>query len=289
MPPARPIPELNHVRRGSGEPLLLLHSLGGTISQWNPVMDRLTESREVIAVDMPGFGASPMPPPGVELTARNLAAQVLAFVEGLGLDAKPGVAGSSLGSWVAIECGRQDGVSSVVSLCPAGFWKQPLGPRRNTAHTGARVVRPLVPLLLKSAAIRHRVIAGNVHHPEKVPLADAISLVRGYGGGRGYPNANRHMRAGTVGDLSDLGVPLTIAWAEFDRLVRNRPLPPGVLPGFVRQVTLPGCGHVPTWDDPELVARVILEGTEVSGAGRESGSFPAAFRLRAIPESGGRR
>ena len=69
------------------------------------------------------------------------------------------------------------------------------------------------------------------------------------------------MRGSTVGELSDLEVPLTIAWAEFDRLVRNRPLPAGVLPEAVRQVVLPGCGHVPTWDDPELVSRVILEGT----------------------------
>jgi pimeloyl-ACP methyl ester carboxylesterase len=71
------------------------------------------------------------------------------------------------------------------------------------------------------------------------------------------------MRAETVGDLSDLDVPLTIAWAEFDRLIRNKPLPAGVLPDRVRQLTLPGCGHLPTWDDPELVARVILEGTEM--------------------------
>jgi pimeloyl-ACP methyl ester carboxylesterase len=31
-----------------------------------------------------------------------------------------------------------------------------------------------------------------------------------------------------------------------------------VLPG-ARHVTLTGCGHVPTWDDPEQVARVLLE------------------------------
>ena len=64
-----------------------------------------------------------------------------------------------------------------------------------------------------------------------------------------------------MGDLSDVEVPVTLAWAEFDTLVRNRPLRDGVLPKRVKQVALPGCGHVPTWDDPELVARVILEGT----------------------------
>jgi pimeloyl-ACP methyl ester carboxylesterase len=32
------------------------------------------------------------------------------------------------------------------------------------------------------------------------------------------------------------------------------------IPG-ARLVMLRGCGHVPTYDDPELVARVLLEGS----------------------------
>jgi pimeloyl-ACP methyl ester carboxylesterase len=44
-------------------------------------------------------------------------------------------------------------------------------------------------------------------------------------------------------------------------VVRSRPLRDGVLPKTVRQIELPDCGHVPTWDDPDLVARVVLEGT----------------------------
>jgi pimeloyl-ACP methyl ester carboxylesterase len=251
---------LNHVRRGEGEPLLLLHSLGGTVIQWAPVMDRLAERRDVIAVDMPGFGGTPPLPQGVEYTAANLAGAVLDFVESLGVEARPGVAGISLGAWTAIECGRQERASAVVGLCPAGFWREPLKPGNDGAHRAARALRPLAPLV-RFPGVRRRVLAGNVHHPERVPATEAIALVRGYGTATAYPEANRHMRAAVVGDLSELAVPLTLAWAEFDRVVRNRPLKPGILPDRVRQVTLPGCGHVPTWDDPDLVARVILEGT----------------------------
>jgi pimeloyl-ACP methyl ester carboxylesterase len=40
-----------------------------------------------------------------------------------------------------------------------------------------------------------------------------------------------------------------------DRLVnRPRRLPPGV-----RSLDLPGCGHLPTWDDPDRGARMLLE------------------------------
>jgi pimeloyl-ACP methyl ester carboxylesterase len=52
-------------------------------------------------------------------------------------------------------------------------------------------------------------------------------------------------------------VPLTFAWPDHDRLVGR----PRRLPAGARSVTLTGCGHLPTWDDPEQVARVLLEGS----------------------------
>jgi pimeloyl-ACP methyl ester carboxylesterase len=223
-------------------------------------MDRLAAHREVIAVDMPGFGESPPLPDGIEYTAANLASAVLDFYESLGLG-QPGVAGISLGGWTAIECARQGGANAVVALCPAGFWKEPLGPKRETARAAARALRPLVPLL-RTRRMRRLALSSNIRHPERVSAADAIRLVRGYAGARGYREANRYMRGGVVGDLSDVKVPLTLAWAEFDTLVRRKPLREGILPKRVKQVELPDCGHVPTWDDPELVARVVLEGTE---------------------------
>jgi pimeloyl-ACP methyl ester carboxylesterase len=54
-------------------------------------------------------------------------------------------------------------------------------------------------------------------------------------------------------------VPVTIAWADRDHLVappKHERCPPGS-----RFVVLHGVGHTPTWDDPELVARVLLEGS----------------------------
>jgi pimeloyl-ACP methyl ester carboxylesterase len=121
-------------------------------------------------------------------------------------------------------------------------------------------MRPIIPLV-RIPAIRRRALASNIRHPERVPAGEAVRLVRGYANARSYVEANSLMRAGVVGDISDVKVPVTLAWAEFDTLVRRKPLKDGILPKRVRQVELPDCGHVPTWDDPELVARVILEGT----------------------------
>ena len=255
--------ELNHIRKGTGEPLLLIHSLGGSIVIWAPVLDRLAAEREVIAVDMPGFGASSPLPVGVDATAANIAGAVIAFCDSLGIEADPGVSGISLGAWVAIECARQGCAAAVVGLNSAGFWKEPLGPRRNTARTAARVLSPIAPLVLRSPERRHRVLAGQMRHGERLSTAEAVAIVRGYGRAKSHDEANHLMRSGTVGDLSDVGAPLTLAWSEYDRVVRNRPLPADRVPDGVRQVMLPGCAHLPTWDDPELVTRTILEGTSL--------------------------
>ena len=182
--------------------------------------------RDVIAIDMPGFGGSPSLPEGVEPTSGNLAASVLEFVGTLGLESKPGVAGISLGSWVSIECGRQGGVDSVVALCPAGFWREPLGPSRSRAYAVARATRPLVPLALRIPGLRHRALATNVHHPERVPLArrDRVGprLRRGPGLPRVEPaDAGEHHRG-----------PLPTRGSADDRLGGVRP--PGPQPAAAR-------------------------------------------------------
>jgi len=254
---------LNHVRRGSGEPLLLLHSLGGSLLQWAPVTDRLAAEREVIAIDMPGFGESPPLPEGIGPRAANLATAVLDFYDALGIDGKPAVAGISLGAWVAIECARQGGAQAVVALCPAGFWsRSPASSNRTVtrARRGGRLTRPLLRPMMATARGRRRALGRFIHRPERLSPGEAEAIARAYVTAPAYDEASALMRAGRVEELKGIKVPITLGWAEHDTLVRNRPLPDRAVPKRVEQVELPGCGHVPTWDDPDLVARVVLAG-----------------------------
>jgi pimeloyl-ACP methyl ester carboxylesterase len=57
-------------------------------------------------------------------------------------------------------------------------------------------------------------------------------------------------------------VPVTIAWGSKDRLLSRRQalVARKLLPG-ARYVLLPGCGHVPMTDDPELVADLLVRGS----------------------------
>ena len=67
-------------------------------------------------------------------------------------------------------------------------------------------------------------------------------------------------------------VPVTIGWGTRDLLLppRQAVIAWARLPQ-ARIVPLPGCGHVPMTDNPELVAEVLLTGSMRVMAGRQSG------------------
>jgi len=248
---------LTHDRHGAGEPLVLIHPLGGTRIVWEPVAPLLAATRDVIAPDLPGFGRSPALPDHEPPTAARLARAVADFLDSLGLESAH-VAGNSLGGWVALELERLGRARSVTAIAPAGLWSRPLGPRPGpNLRAIGRALVPLLPLLLRSRRLRTLALSGSFAHPERVPAGAARRLAAAYLRAPAFEEANRLMRASTF-TLEPTDVPLTFAWPEHDRLIAR----PRHLPGWVRSVELAGCGHVPMWDDPPQVAAVIRAGSE---------------------------
>jgi pimeloyl-ACP methyl ester carboxylesterase len=244
---------LHFDRAGSGEPLVLLHPLGADRGVWEPVIGLLCAQHDVIAMDMPGFGDSPELAPGLEATPAALAGPVAATLDSLGLG-RAHVAGISLGAWVGLEFARTARALSATAICPAGFWSRPLGPRPETGRRAAlAVVRAGAPLL-RTRRGRELALRGVTRHPERVPADAARRLVRAYAHAPGFSRANAAMRSASFAGMEEIDVPVTLAWAEYDRLVR----PPRRPPQGVRTILLPDCGHLPTWDDPGAVAAAIL-------------------------------
>ena len=96
---------LNHVRRGSGRPLLLVHGLGAGWRSWLPILDELAERREVIAVDLPGFGDTP--PLTGEVSIATLTDSVAEFIREQGLDGVSTVGPRWAAEWCSARPARR--------------------------------------------------------------------------------------------------------------------------------------------------------------------------------------
>jgi pimeloyl-ACP methyl ester carboxylesterase len=245
-------------RTGVGEPLILLHPLGADRHVWSPVLELLAPHRDVLAVDLPGFGSSPPLAADQEAHPRRLAAEVSALLSDLGLaGGRAHVAGCSLGGWVALEMAARGDAASVTAIAPAGLWAQSLGDKPELARRIARLVGPVLGPAMRIDSVRRLALGRTVAHPERVPSEEAAALVRAYAAGRGFTAANRAMRAGRFEALDSIAVPVTLAWPEHDRLVaRPRSTSPKI-----RQLDLEDCGHIPMWDDPRAVADALLCGS----------------------------
>jgi pimeloyl-ACP methyl ester carboxylesterase len=87
-----------HAPQGAtGAPLLLVHGAGGTHLHWPEALRRLP-GRRVIAVDLPGHGASP--PPG-ERAILAYARRLVDLLDDLGID-RAAVGGHSMGGAIAV-------------------------------------------------------------------------------------------------------------------------------------------------------------------------------------------
>jgi pimeloyl-ACP methyl ester carboxylesterase len=252
---------LHHTRSGEGEPLVLIHGLGGAHSVWDPILDTVTFEREAIGLDLPGFGHSPELPDRERPTPARLAVAVVELFRELGLE-RPHVAGISLGGWIALELAKLDEVASVAAFSPAGLWREPLGPRRFERHGIARAIAPLLGALLATRWGRTLLLRNTVAHPERVPPTAARELVMGWLDSPAYLATSREMRGAAFEHDGLVRARVTIAWAERDRVV-GRPRPERMPPG-ARYLALRGCGHIPTWDDPGQVAGILLEASSSS-------------------------
>ena len=88
-----------------------------------------------------------------------------------------------------------------------------------------------------------------------MPPAAAIEIARAFGRS---PGLDATIPQRFVGGRS-IAVPVSVAFGGKDRvLLRNQSRHRDQLPPQTRWFELPGCGHVPTHDDPDLVAEVIL-------------------------------
>jgi pimeloyl-ACP methyl ester carboxylesterase len=264
-PDGKPPFEVAYERRGSGEPVVLLHGIGHHWQAWEPVLSILAASHEVIAIDLPGFGASAALPEGVSYELSSVIPLLSDTFDTLGVE-RPHVVGNSLGGLLALELALHGYARSVTALSPAGFWN---GAERRYAYAvlmgmraGAKAIPDgLLRRLARSAAGRAALTSTIYAKPGRRSPEAVVAETQSMRAATGFAPTLKVGRSPEVTFDQDIpDVPVSIGWGEKDRLLLRRQgaRAKKAIPS-ARLVPLPRCGHVPMNDDPAAVARLVLD------------------------------
>jgi pimeloyl-ACP methyl ester carboxylesterase len=248
---------VNYAEIGAGEEtVLLVHGLSGSWQNWLENLPRLGASHRVIAVDLPGFGASPMPP--WEISIEAYGRMLHSFCDSVGVGRCVAV-GNSMGGFVVAEAAttQADRFDKLVLVSAAGISHASM--RLRPAETAARMAAATAPIALKvqersllRRRLRYMAFRQVVHWPLRLRRELLWEL---FHHGAGRPGLVPAV-AGLVGydlldALTEVELPTLIIWGREDRIV-----PSTDAVGYARRLrnsrTLiyADTGHVPQLERP---------------------------------------
>jgi pimeloyl-ACP methyl ester carboxylesterase len=256
-------------RAGSGEPLVLLHGFTGSWPHWRPLLGELAARYEVVAPTLAGHDGGPPFPMSTPLTLAAGADSLEAHLDELGVGTAH-IAGNSMGGALALELAKRGRARSVVALAPAGGWTDGDGEAKRLAALFARQIRltrliePRLRAVMHRPSVRRGAFREVMRHGELVAPADAVDMALASLRCTVADRAIAALRTDSgfaLGDLDRIACPALLASPQFDRILpvaKHAPRYRREIPG-VEWRMLPGCGHVPMWDDTRLVVRTIDE------------------------------
>ena len=258
---------------GSGTPLVLLHGVGGNWRVWTPILPLVEGRHAVHALTLPGHAGGPPLPEGVTPSVAALVDGVAAELDRLGID-RAHLVGNSLGGWICLELARRGRARSVVLFGPAGAWRSRgrlralIGGMRVSFFVMRKLARR-ADSLARRRWVRRLLLATQVQDPDRVPPEELADSIRTSVDAVVVAPLLRTIAHQSFEILPENpGCPVRVVWAERDRIIPfahfGAPLMER-LPG-AELVRLPGIGHVPMWDAPKEVARLILEVTAACDA-----------------------
>jgi pimeloyl-ACP methyl ester carboxylesterase len=268
---------LNYVDVGAGDgpPVVFVHGIAGCWQNWLENIPRFAQERRVLALDLPGFGASD--DLVREPTMRDYGRTVEAFCERLGLG-QVALVGNSMGGFIAAETtiGAPDRVERLVLCSSAGISQtelhhQPiLAASRALAMGGARSAAE-IRMAVTRPRLRHAVFAVIVRHPTRIPADILFEISRGAGRDAFVPVMRAILEYDFRDRLPEIRCPTLIVWGEKDAIIpasdayEYERLIPGTQPVVMMEDT----GHVPMIERPVTFNDTVLE--FLSGAAPEQG------------------
>jgi pimeloyl-ACP methyl ester carboxylesterase len=221
---------VNVIERGEGPPLVLVHGHTGRWANWLANIPHFSRTHRVIAMDLPGFGHSPMP--REPITIENYGRTLDALMDRLDLTAAP-VVGNSMGGFAAAELAIKfpPRVERLALVSAAGLATKYLGlsteffrRRSYVALTRAINLYAGIPearaeTLVRRPRLRRQVLAIVVRHPERLSGPMAFELMRGAGKPAAADATDAIMDYDYRDRVSEIACPTLIVWGRNDRVV----------------------------------------------------------------------
>jgi pimeloyl-ACP methyl ester carboxylesterase len=276
---------VTYVDIGSGdlEPIVFVHGLGGQWQNWLENLPRAAQERRVIALDLPGFGCTPMPRP--KITIPGYARCVDALCERLDLG-RVDIVGNSMGGYIATEVAIQfpQRIDQLILVSAAGITSADL------VHRPVLTLGRIAAAIATHGASRRRPIASRPksRHMALLLVARHPSLLRadlayeGFFKGTGKPGFEDALLANLEYDFRDrlpeLRQPTLIVWGENDSIipVKDAHEFERLIPDS-RKVVMRDTGHIPMAERPAAFNDVMMEFLAETG--------PAAAKKRQDGES----
>ncbi len=259
---------LQLVELGEGPPVLLVHGLGAAWPVWVMQLPALAATRRVIALDLPGFGGSPMPAGPISLA--GYARTVAALLGALGIE-RAAVVGHSLGGLVAAELAlrRPALVQRLALAAPAVLWGAYRRSRVLVALAGraeAHAQRDGTPgepaPVPRRPRLRATAVGGTgIHVPQRLAPELQVELLRLARRTPGYLDAMRALRGLDLRDeLERIACPTLLLWGDHDTIlgVSDAATIAAPIPD-ARTVVLHGAGHRPMLEFPEAFNAELLD------------------------------
>jgi pimeloyl-ACP methyl ester carboxylesterase len=263
--------EVNVLSAGRGRrTVVLLHGFGDTHATWRNVVPALARRHRVVALDLPGFGAS-RALPGALLDGQ--VAAIGGVLDALGVDGPVALAGNSMGGAAALRfaLAHPERTERVVAIAPAGLgvgvpiWWRMLSGQLLSLRLVLMALEVVPPPFVESVA-RQIFLRLVVHDPARIDRATLRELGRRYRTRRDIEDLYQlghllvaELASGTLLDRAEaLDIPLLVIWGRQDRLV---PVDHGeALAARVagsRLEVLDGCGHCPQIERPDLLLPLL--------------------------------
>jgi pimeloyl-ACP methyl ester carboxylesterase len=272
---------VNYVDIGQGDPVVLVHGLGGCWQNWLENIPRISQERRVVALDLPGFAYSEMPTE--EISISGYGACVNELCERLDLESI-GLVGNSMGGFVAAETAIAfpERVDRLVLCAAAGISTTSM--RRAPAVTFYNVVRALARFtvvqenrLLSRPVLRHWALSFVARHPTRIKVDLALEMARGAWSDGLMPALEAILSYDFRDRLPDIGAPTLVVWGGEDMLVPTKDADEfeRLIPDC-RKVVMEDTGHVPMIERPETFNELLLDFLAEKGEAEEQPKPEAA-------------